>query len=54
MPLSVIDGALSTHPFIGGTGERRRNPFYDPDTRGLARVDDAVVHEKLRRLNTVK
>ena len=47
MPLTVIDGALATHPVAGSPGRYGVNPFYNPATTGLAAVDE---HEVLKRL----
>ncbi len=48
MPLDVIDGALATHPIVGASGRFRQNPHYAPDVRGLRRVEDHEVRERLR------
>lgn len=53
MPLSVIDGALSTHPVVHVNGTYSVNTFYDERVQSLAVVDPAVVTSKLEQLNTV-
>ena len=50
MPLAVLNGALCTHPMVGGDGKYGPNPFYDDGTRALTNVDDATVRHKLRQL----
>jgi hypothetical protein len=51
MPLDVINGALSTHPVAGAHGQYSANPFYDPATTGLTRIDPAAVLGKLAQLD---
>lgn len=50
MPLTVINGALATHPIAGSEGQYRANPFFDPATARLTPVDPTEVREKLARL----
>ena len=42
MPLSVLDGALRTHPVAGSRGQYGANPYYDPEGLRPAANDDDV------------
>jgi hypothetical protein len=53
MPLSVINGALSTHPIVHVNNTYTLNTFYDARVQSLAVVDPAVVTSKLEQLKTV-
>jgi hypothetical protein len=50
MPLSVIDGALATHPMVRAGGDYRINAFYDPSVAVLPASDLTVVESKLAQL----
>jgi hypothetical protein len=52
MPLSVIDGALSTHPVVRTNGTYRVNTFYNPDVRSLRATDPAAVASRLAQIET--
>jgi len=51
MPLTVINGALVTHPIIGSQGRFAANPFYDAATDRLTPADDDDVLQKLAQLD---
>lgn len=51
MPLTVINGALATHPVTGGQGQYAANPFYDPAVNCAVAVDAPDVLEKLRQMD---
>lgn len=52
MPLSVINGALCTHPIVASMrGGVVTNDFYDPTVERIQPVDDAVVIAKISSLN---
>jgi two-component system, chemotaxis family, sensor kinase Cph1 len=51
MPLTIIDGALATHPIVHVKGGYARNAFYDAGVRSLRAVDSMTVTSKLDRLD---
>jgi two-component system, chemotaxis family, sensor kinase Cph1 len=51
MPLSVIDGALATHPIVHVQGAYAQNACYDPDVQSLRAVDPATVAAKLEQFS---
>ena len=51
MPLTVIDGALSTHPVIRLRESYARNTFYDAGVQSLPTTDAVAVTSKLEQLN---
>ena len=50
MPLSVIEGALSTHPVVASDGSYCVNPLYDADVRSLRPADPRAAVAKLAQL----
>ena len=54
MPLSVIDGALATHPKVRSAGHYRDNRFYDARRSQLTSTPEALVLEKLQELDGAK
>jgi two-component system, chemotaxis family, sensor kinase Cph1 len=53
MPLSVIDGALCTHPVVRVGTRYAPNAFYDCGVHSLRAADPAVVASKLDQLHTL-
>ena len=51
MPLTVIDGALATHPIAGSHGHYRPNPFYKPAMPVGLGAEHAGVAAKLAHLD---
>ena len=51
MPLTVIDGALSTHPVVRLRDSYSRNAFYDASVQSLPVTDTVAVTSKLEQLN---
>lgn len=51
MPLTVVDGALSTHPVVGSHGNYGTNPFYDARITRPAAIDRADTLRKLAVLD---
>lgn len=50
MPLSVIDGALCTHPVVRGGRSYRTNPYYNARIQALQDADPMAVTAKLAQL----
>ena len=50
MPLTVIDGALSTHPVVRVHDTYSRNAFYDASVQSLPMPDPVAVTSKLEHL----
>jgi len=53
MPLSVIDGALCTHPVVRVGTRYAPNAFYDCGVHSLRAADPAVVASRLDQLHTL-
>lgn len=51
MPLTVVDGALATHPKVRSAGRYRDNRFYDAGRTQLTSTPESVVLEKLQELD---
>jgi hypothetical protein len=51
MPLSLLDGALRTHPIAGSPRPYATNPFYDADFRSLAPGADSDVRARLAQFD---
>ena len=51
MPLTVIDGALATHPIVYVRGAYAHNTFYDPAVQALRAIDPSAVASKLDGLD---
>jgi hypothetical protein len=51
LPLSLLDGALRTHPVAGAQGHYRSNPFYDPQSSRLVAATDDHVLARLGQLD---
>lgn len=49
-PLTVINGALETHPVVRSIDGYGANPFYDPATVRLGPIDDTSVVAKIATL----
>ena len=51
MPVTILNGALMTHPVVESAGAFHPNGAYDPEVQGLADIDpsSATPKRRLRR-----